>query len=153
MFTKDSVYNKLYIFFLIGAIAPVLFWALSKKFPRSVFGSLYTPVIFGGIGLIPPATPMNYLMWGSTGFIFNKLIRSRMRGWWLKYNYILSAALDTGLAIGTTIVFFAVLFPQVPAPNWWGNAVTSATLDSNKEARLITLGKGEYFGPPPGSWS
>ena len=72
---------------------------------------------------------MNYLMWGSVGFVFNKWIRSRMRGWWLKYNYILSASLDTGLAIGTTIVFFAVLFPQVPAPNWWGNSVVNSTLD------------------------
>jgi hypothetical protein len=153
MFTMNSPYNKLYLFFLVGAITPVLFWALAKKFPRSGFRNLYTPVIFGGTGLIPPATPMNYLMWGSVGFVFNKWIRSRMRGWWLKYNFILSASLDTGLAIGTTIVFFSVLFRGVLPPNWWGNNVVASTLDNGMEARLVKLGEGEYFGPPPGSWS
>jgi hypothetical protein len=153
MFTKDSPYNKLYIFFLVGAIAPVLFWAVAKKFPRSGFRHLHAPVIFGGLGLIPPATPMNYLMWGTVGFVFNKWIRSRMRGWWYKYNYVLSASLDTGLAIGTTMVFFAVLFPQVTAPKWWGNTVVTSTLDYHKKAMQVVLPEGEYFGPPPGSWS
>jgi hypothetical protein len=71
---------------------------------------------------------------------------------WLQYNYILSAALDVGLALGTIIVFFAVLYPQVPAPNWAGNSVVNTTLDMNKIARLNVLGDGEFFGPAPGSW-
>jgi hypothetical protein len=153
MFTGNSPYNKLYLFFLVGAITPVLFWAIARKFPRLGFRHLHAPVIFGGIGMIPPAVPMNYLMWGAVGFAFNKWIRSRMRNWWLKYNYILSAALDTGLAVGTTIVFFAVLFPQVPPPDWRGNTVVESTLDSARKARLIVLPKGEYFGLPEGSWS
>src|SRR4051794_32060750 len=122
MFTQNSPYNKLYLFFLVGAIAPLLFWYLARRYPRLGLHHLHFPVIFGGLGMIPPATPMNYLMWGTTGFIFNKWIRGSMRGWWLKYNYILSAALDTGLAVGTVIVFFAVLYPNVPAPDWWGNS-------------------------------
>ena len=76
-----------------------------------------------------------------------------MRGWWFKYNYVLSASLDTGLAIGTTMVFFAVLFPQVTAPQWWGNTVVNSTLDWERKARLVTLAEGDYFGPSPGSWS
>jgi hypothetical protein len=36
-------------------------------------------------------------------------------------NYITSAALDAGLAISTIVIFFALLFPQVSPPAWWGN--------------------------------
>ena len=54
MFGKGSVYDNLYYFFLVGAITPVVFWAISKKFPRGPWRFLHTPIIFGGQGMIPP---------------------------------------------------------------------------------------------------
>jgi hypothetical protein len=95
---------------------------------------------------------MNYLVWGTIGYIFNKVIRSRARGWWLSYNYILSAALDTGLAFGTILIFFALQLPQIEPPVWWGNTIDGSTLDANNKAIRIKLKAGETFGPPKGSW-
>ena len=91
-------------------------------------------------------------MWGIVGFFFNKWIRSRARGWWLNYNYILSAALDSGLAFGTIVIFFALQMTNKNPPSWWGNNVVETTLDAQKNAVRITLPKGQTFGPPKGSW-
>jgi hypothetical protein len=73
---------------------------------------------------------MNYLMWGGVGFVFNKYIRDRYRGWWSKYNYVLSAALDSGLALATIVIFFALTMTKTEAPKWWGNNVVTSTLVS-----------------------
>jgi hypothetical protein len=86
--------------------------------------------MLGGTGYIPPATPMTYLSWSAVGFVFNKLIRNRYRGWWTTYNYVTSAALDSGLAICTILIFFALYLPQVKPPAWWGNNVVTGTLVS-----------------------
>jgi OPT oligopeptide transporter protein len=95
---------------------------------------------------------MNYLMWGIVGFSFNKWIRSRARGWWLQYNYVLSAALDSGLAFGTILIFFAIQMNNINPPAWWGNKVVESTLDAHSKAVKLRVGEGETFGPPPGSW-
>ena len=49
------------------------------------------PVIFSGMGYLPPATPLNYVAWVLVCFIFNYKTRRRHFGWWSKYNYELIA--------------------------------------------------------------
>jgi len=44
------------------------------------------PVIFSGVGMIPPASAVNYVPWGFVGFIFQYVIRRRHISWWTKYN-------------------------------------------------------------------
>jgi OPT oligopeptide transporter protein len=63
------------------------------------------PVMFGGIGYIPPAVVYNYLCWGIVGFIFQFYIRRRYFGWFKEYNYVTAAALDTGLILSTIVIF------------------------------------------------
>jgi OPT family oligopeptide transporter len=128
IFSGTGIYAKLQWFWLIGALTPVVFYFAAKRFPRSPIRYLNAPVIFGGLGYIPPATPLIYLSWGIVGFIFNKVIRNSKRGWWLTYNYVTSAALDSGLALSTIIIFFALLLPQVNPPAWWGNNVVGSTM-------------------------
>lgn len=84
---------------------------------------------------------MNYLLWGIIGFTFNKWIRSRFRNWWMRYNYILSAALDAGLALSTIVIFFALTMTNTDPPKWWGNNVVSNTLVS--DLPYIVYGKQE----------
>jgi OPT family small oligopeptide transporter len=147
MFSGTGVYANLQYFWLIGAIVPVIFYFGAKRFPKSPIRYLHAPVIFGGIGYIPPATPLTYLSWGLVGFIFNKVIRNSKRGWWLTYNYVTSAGLDAGLAVSTIIIFFALLLPQVDPPAWWGNNVVASTLDAQGAAVQVVLPAGETFGP------
>ncbi|KAG9537322.1 small oligopeptide transporter, partial [Aureobasidium melanogenum] len=108
MFSGDATYKNLQWFWLAGAAAPVIFFFAAKQWPKSPIRFLSAPLIFGGTGQIPPATPLNYLSWGIVGFIFNKWIRNRYRGWWMRFNYITSAALDSGLAISTILIVLTI---------------------------------------------
>ena len=61
-------------------------WLLQKRFHNVLLKYLNWPVIFSGTGLIPPATPTNYIAWCLVGFIFNYVVRRRNFSWWTKYN-------------------------------------------------------------------
>lgn len=76
------------------------------------------------------ATPISYFSWIMFGLIFNYYIRNRWSGWWHNYNYITAAGLDTGLILSTVVIFFAITFPGVSAPDWWGNTAPFETMVS-----------------------
>lgn len=147
IFSGTGIYRNLQYFWIIGAIVPISFWLIRKKWPNSFVRYLNAPVIFSGSGLIPPATPLNYLSWGIVGFIFNKWIRDRWRGWWMRFNYVTSAGLDSGLAICTIVIVLTLSLTNTAAPSWWGNNVAGTTLDANDAAFSKVLGEGETFGP------
>jgi hypothetical protein len=105
------------------------------------------PVFFSGVAALPPASGINFSSWGLTGFIFNFVIRRRHFRWWMQYNYIVSAALDAGMALGVVFVFFTLQLPKGGINlNWWGNTVWQNTADAN-EAPLRVLSGNETFGP------
>jgi hypothetical protein len=109
------------------------------------------PVIFSGTGLIPPATAINYVPWAMVGFVFQYIIRRRHFSWWSKYNYVLSAALDSGVAISVVLIFFSLQYPkngtigQNTIQSWWGNTVFNNNADA-KGTPMKHLAEGEFFG-------
>ncbi|KAH7096542.1 OPT oligopeptide transporter protein-domain-containing protein, partial [Auriculariales sp. MPI-PUGE-AT-0066] len=100
-FSHGQIYYGLVFFFLAGALAPVITYYLTKLFPTA-----------RGTGFIPPASAVNYVPWTIVGFIFQYVIRRRHFAWWAKYNYVLSAALDAGVAVAVIIIFFCLQFPN-----------------------------------------
>ncbi|TDL15603.1 OPT oligopeptide transporter [Rickenella mellea] len=152
-FSHGQVYYGLVFFFLIGAILPVFAYLIHLKWPNSFIRYVNFPVIFSGTGLIPPATAVNYVSWAIVGFIFQYVIRSRHFSWWTKYNYVLSAALDSGVAISIVLIFFCLQFPKNGSIGlntiqaWWGNTVYLNTADF-QGATLRTLDDANpTFGP------
>lgn len=152
IFSGTGIYKNLQYFWIAGVALPVIFWLIQRRYPKSFVRYLNAPLIFSGSGMIPPATPLNYMSWGIVGFIFNKWIRGRWRGWWMRFNYITSAGLDSGLAISTIIIVLTLSLTNTAAPNWWGNTAVFETLDYADAAFAKTLQPGETFGPPKGSW-
>ncbi|KAJ3820814.1 small oligopeptide transporter [Lentinula raphanica] len=156
-FTEGHLYyreSSLMFCFIIGAVCPVILWILTKKFPRSKLGYVNFPVIFGGPAYVPPANGVNYLTWAFVGFIFQHLVRRRRFLWWAKYNYVLSAALDGGTAVGLILIYFWQVLLQYPLngtiglntiQSWWGNTVYTKTLDWQSPP-LKVLAPGETFG-------
>ncbi|KAH7910430.1 OPT oligopeptide transporter [Hygrophoropsis aurantiaca] len=146
-FSSGQVYNGLVWFFLVGALCPLGAWVISIKWPNSWIRYVNFPVIFTGTGLIPPATAVNYVSWAIVGFIFQYIIRRRHFSWWTKYNYVLSAALDSGVAISIILIFFCLQYPkngtigENNVAKWWGNQVFLNTAD----------GKGVPYLPIPDS--
>ncbi|EEB91046.1 hypothetical protein MPER_10666, partial [Moniliophthora perniciosa FA553] len=120
-FWKGQTYYPLVYFFLIGAITPVITWFLTKKWPNSFWKY---------VNLINPSRNGNQLC--SLGY----WIRRRYFAWWTKYNYVLSASLDAGAAIGIIVIFFCLQFPKngtigaTNIPKWWGNTVPFTGADS-----------------------
>jgi OPT family oligopeptide transporter len=119
IFSPGQVYSVLLIMFPIGAALPVLLWYARKRWPKSILQYAMAPIILGGGGSIPPATPLNYLSWGIVGFIFQKVIRNRYFRWWSRLNYLTASGLDTGLAMSTLVIFFAFTMNNISAPKWW----------------------------------
>lgn len=78
-----------------------------------------------GGGPFPPAGASIMPTWAFIGFIFNFVIRRKYFGWWSKYNYVMSAALDAGVAISALVIFFALQNNNVKMPQWWGNNLSS----------------------------
>jgi OPT family oligopeptide transporter len=147
MFSPGQMYSPLMWFFLPGAILPVIIYFAARTWPKTPIKYLNAPLIFGGAGLIPPATPLNYLSWGIVGFVFNKYIRDRYRGWWMQYNYVLSAGLDVGLALCTILIFLTLNLTDTNFPEWWGTSIASGTMDTLNSAIQNPVAEGQKFGP------
>ncbi|KAG0380610.1 hypothetical protein BGX24_006937 [Mortierella sp. AD032] len=128
MFSSDGYYGWMYWGFLIGAILPVILWALSKKWPSVSWDKFNVTIIAGGMGAYP-----NGYITGVTGSVIVALIWQFWlyryhKNWWSKYTFILSAALDTGAAF--TGLFLFIFFSGgvsekfvVNPPSWWGNYI------------------------------
>ncbi|KAF7369549.1 OPT oligopeptide transporter [Mycena venus] len=151
-FSHGQIYYALTFFFLIGFICPLIAWLISLKWPNSIIRYINFPVIFSGTGLIPPASAINYVPWAIVGFIFQYVIRRRHFAWWTKYNYVLSAAMDAGVAISAVLIFFCLQYPRNGTIGlntiqaWWGNTVYTNTADWNRTP-VISLPVNGTFGP------
>lgn len=139
------MYRPMLWFFLIGLVLPIAFWLGDRYFPRLGLNKVHVPAVFASTASIPPATAANYMAWGVVGLVFNGYVKRRFRGWWMRYNYILSAGLDAGLAIGTFLIFFCLVYPGVHVV-WFGNEIGETTADAQGVA-LLQVGEGEVFGP------
>ncbi|KAG6836671.1 hypothetical protein H0H93_005089 [Arthromyces matolae] len=155
-FSKGQTYYGLTFFFLVGVIAPCLVYLGTLKWPKSWVRYINFPVIFSGTGYIPPATAVNYVPWAIVGFLFNYVIRRRHFSWWTKYNYVLSAAMDSGVAVAAVLIFFILQFPkngtigENTIQTWWGNSVYMNTADG-MELPIKAMPDAGFFGPS--TWS
>lgn len=144
LFSPGRIYNPLMWFFLIGLVVPLIVYAIQRKFPKIQFAKyIHTPVFFTGPGNIPPSTPYNYSLFFSASFCLH-IIRKRWGPWFKKYNYVMGAAVESGVAIAVVIIFLCVQFPGAEL-NWWGNNVWKNTYDHNYK-KFYTLEEGQTFG-------
>ncbi|KAI6095502.1 OPT oligopeptide transporter protein-domain-containing protein [Pisolithus croceorrhizus] len=144
-FSSGQRYQALLYFFVVGAIAPV---------PHSSLRYV-NPVFFNGTSLIPPATELNFVPWALVNYIFQNIIRKHNCPWWAKYNYVLSAALDSGLAVSVLVIFFTLQYPMngmigMDLQQWWGNFAllhfSPLNNDDGQGVPVLQLATGQTFG-------
>ncbi|KAK2971821.1 hypothetical protein RJ640_005947 [Escallonia rubra] len=135
-------YGALNWFFLGGAIGPVVVWILHKAFPKQEWIKLINlPVILGATAMMPPATTLNFNSWIFVGTIFGFFIFRYRKGWWQRYNYVLSAALDAGVAFMGVLLYFSLGMEEISI-SWWGSAGEHCPLASCSTAPGIVPADG-----------
>ncbi|KAG0236767.1 hypothetical protein BGX31_003803 [Mortierella sp. GBA43] len=145
---KDgALYSSVQWGFLIGALLPAIFWSLSKVFRRVLWlKNVHWPVLLTATANMPPALPYMYSNGLFVGFIFAFLLRRYRYDWWARYNYLTSAAFDTGVALSGLVIYFTVQIWNGAMPFWWGNPNPD---DPDVNARALDhCGYGElnYYG-------
>lgn len=113
----------------IGLFTPLPFYFLHKVLPQGSFLSrlmayLHVPIIALYIGWLPYSVNGQWWTCVVLGFASQWWARTRRPGWFKKYNYLTSAALDGGSQVILFILSFAVFGASgntVNFPNWWGN--------------------------------
>ncbi|KAF6824047.1 opt oligopeptide transporter [Colletotrichum musicola] len=151
VFGSGGIYTALLSAFPVGLALPVLFYVFQRKFPRTHWVAKVHPVMIlsGGISW----SPYNIAyMWRAVipGWLSMVYLRQRYLAFWSKYNYVLSAAFSTAIAIAAVVIFFAVSFHGFEI-KWWGN-----NPERGCEATTCTrlsMPEGEYFGPRIGTYA
>ncbi|CAO3645788.1 unnamed protein product [Cunninghamella blakesleeana] len=125
MFGPDSPYYIILWAFVIGLFIPIPGYLLHRKWPNVGFDKINTPMIMVGLCTLPGTTSS----WITVSFIIiivtQGFIKRRYNDWFVKYNYLLSAALDSGTSL---MVFFLAMALQgggsgteIKFPTWAGN--------------------------------
>uniref|UniRef100_A0A803LV84 Uncharacterized protein n=1 Tax=Chenopodium quinoa TaxID=63459 RepID=A0A803LV84_CHEQI len=136
MFGSLGTYSSINWFFLVGIVGPLLIWLLHKAFPQHKWITLINlPILLGSTGNMPPASAINFTTWIFIGFIFNYVVLRYRKKWWQKYNYILSAALDAGVAFMTVLLYFAL--GKIGGISWWGSGSEYCDLASCPTAKGV----------------
>lgn len=139
--------------FLIGCFIPVPLYLVRTFFPKSQKYLRYVDPNVMGMGVLSFLAPYN-LGYIIPAFYLNiaflHYIRKKYPAWFLKYNYILMAALTAGAALSIIVIFFSVQYHPKDL-EWWGNTVMYNGVDGNGMARLEIPSKG-YFGSDPGTY-
>jgi OPT family small oligopeptide transporter len=147
IFSAGHLYYGTLSGFIIGVVLPIPGWFLARKYPNRWYKYINWPIILGGVGQVPPATGYNFTMWGLIGFIFQYVVRRRYFNWWSKYNYVLSAALDSGTSLSIFIAFLVFTYVNGGIElDWWGNTDYANNLDMMGGARSIILAENQTFG-------
>ncbi|KMT12443.1 hypothetical protein BVRB_5g103720 [Beta vulgaris subsp. vulgaris] len=121
IFGNEGVYETINWFFLGGAIAPILVWLATKTFPNQEWIRLINmPVLIAATGMMPPATAVNYTTWILVGFLSGYVAFRYAPEWWERHNYLLSGALDAGLAFMGVALYLCLGLEEVSL-SWWGN--------------------------------
>ncbi|KAM4087253.1 hypothetical protein ACJW30_10G164000 [Castanea mollissima] len=121
IFGSQGNYSAFNWFFLGELLGPIVVWLLHKAFPTQTWIPLINlPVLLGATVNMPPATPLNYTSWILVGTIFNFFVFRYRTNWWQRYNYVLLAALDAGVAFMAVLLYFS-LGMENRNLHWWGS--------------------------------
>jgi hypothetical protein len=117
----------------LGLFAPIPFWLVFKiakkdSWLAKAMKYINVPIITLYIGFLPYSVNGQWWSCIVIGFASQWWLRTRRPRWFIKYNYLLSAALDGGSQVILFILSFAVFGASgnaVDFPTWWGNPDTT----------------------------
>ncbi|KAJ4716665.1 Oligopeptide transporter [Melia azedarach] len=121
IFFPHGIYSKLFYFFLIGLVAPVLVWCLLKCFPEKKWiKGINIPNITSGAIMLRASGAVSYWSWITVGILYNLIVYNKYKDWWAKYNYVLAYGLDMGIAFMSLLTSFTLGLQGIYGVDWWG---------------------------------
>ncbi|KAK1991360.1 OPT oligopeptide transporter [Colletotrichum falcatum] len=115
-FFKPVIYG-----FPAGAIAPIIIWALHKKFPKARFDLWNTTIFFASAATFHGNLSTGPFTAFLVGTFFNFYLYRYRRAFWNKWAYISGAALDTGFNANLLFIFIFLGTTGAIMVKWWGN--------------------------------
>jgi hypothetical protein len=125
MFSPGSRYAVVPFGLLAGFVVPIPFYCLHRKFPNMpVFSKINTPIILAYAGFLAVGISSSMFLYFLIGLTSQFWLRRYKPKWFVKYNYVLAAALDGGTQVLVFVLTYTVLGgvgPEVKFPTYWGN--------------------------------
>lgn len=125
MFSIGARYEWVTAAYLVGFLAPLPFYIMHRFFPHQrIWSYLNTSIILWYLGELfvgLNASITTYYILGAFGQFYLRRYRPQ---WFMKWNYLLSAALDGGTQVMVFLATFAVFGgsgKSVSFPTWAGN--------------------------------
>ncbi|KAF5136378.1 Oligopeptide transporter 5 [Metarhizium anisopliae] len=109
MFSVGSRYQWVTLSFLVGFLAPLPFWLAWKLTGRDVFRDVDTSIVVWNCALLYVGVNSSLLMYFCLGIFAQWYLRRFHPAAFIKYNYLVSAALDGGTQVMVFLLSFAVL--------------------------------------------
>ncbi|KAJ4776593.1 oligopeptide transporter [Rhynchospora pubera] len=138
IFGDLGTYSAVNWFFLAGAIAPAFVWLAHKGFPSQRWISLINMPVLITASMMPPATAANYNTWIIVGFLSGYVVYKYKRDWWQRHNYVLSGALDAGLAFMAILIYLCLGLEKITL-KWWGNYLDGCPLATCPTAKGVVV--------------
>jgi hypothetical protein len=108
LFSVGGRYQWVTFSLIIGFFLPFPFWIAHRYYPKLRLDYWNTAIIASFIGLLNTGINSVTTAWFVIGFISQFWARRYKADWFIKYNYILSAAMDGGTQVLMFILSFAV---------------------------------------------
>jgi hypothetical protein len=132
MFSIGRTYQWIVLALPVGFLVPLPSYFLHRRFPKAGFSFLVTPVICYYLGYLSVGINSSITVYFALGFLVQFYIRRRYPEWFIKYNYILAAAISGGtelLVFTTTFAVQGASGKEVPFPAYWGNNFQNGNVD------------------------
>jgi hypothetical protein len=108
MFSIGRTYQWVVLALPLGFAVPIPFYIAHKYFPKAGFDYAITPVICYYLGYLSVGINSSVMTYFIIGFFFQFYVRKRYAEWFIKYNYLLAAAISGGTEFLVFITTFAV---------------------------------------------
>lgn len=132
MFSIGRTYQWVVLALPLGFAIPLPFYFAHRFFPKVRFDYFVTPVICWYIGYLSVGINSPVMIYFIIGFFVQFYVRKRHAEWFLKYNYLLAAAISGGTELLVFVTTFAVQGAsgvEVPFPAYWGNNFQNGNFD------------------------
>ncbi|RKO86780.1 oligopeptide transporter OPT family, partial [Blyttiomyces helicus] len=134
-FGPDSPYHVLLWFFLIGAFLPIPGYLLHRRYPKFGWNYINWPIMtqYWGGSIFKDLSPA-YITTLVVSYMSQFHMKRYRRDWYDKYNYTISAALDSGSIVTAIILYLGVTLANLNGNEyvfWAFNPNTTQYLDQD----------------------